>query len=202
MSSSPSELIGLEPAPGGLALVQNLLNTWPVGCGKRPDLLAERAAAADWLGSEGLPRAAARELDALRALRAGVRELVTSAHPTPLVPPAPPECPESAVTAAAHPRELPARLVIAADGGARLAPAGEGAERVASAVWLAIAEAQQSARSPEDGQWERLKLCRNPECGSAFYDRSRNNSRVWHDVATCGNAANLRAYRERHRAAR
>jgi predicted RNA-binding Zn ribbon-like protein len=45
-----------------------------------------------------------------------------------------------------------------------------------------------------------LKVCRNPRCRVAFYDRSRNNSGVWHDVRTCGNAANLRAHRERQRA--
>ncbi|MGV9881539.1 CGNR zinc finger domain-containing protein [Streptomyces sp. NPDC003006] len=45
----------------------------------------------------------------------------------------------------------------------------------------------------------RLKTCRNPLCRVAFYDRSRNNSGVWHDVKTCGNAANLRAYRARRR---
>jgi predicted RNA-binding Zn ribbon-like protein len=44
-------------------------------------------------------------------------------------------------------------------------------------------------------------VCRNPRCRVAFYDRSRNNSGVWHDVRTCGNAANLRAHRERQRAA-
>jgi len=35
----------------------------------------------------------------------------------------------------------------------------------------------------------------------AFFDRSRNNSGVWHDVKFCGNAANLRAFRARQRAA-
>jgi predicted RNA-binding Zn ribbon-like protein len=34
----------------------------------------------------------------------------------------------------------------------------------------------------------------------AFFDRSRNNSGVWHDVAACGNAINLRASRARRRA--
>jgi predicted RNA-binding Zn ribbon-like protein len=47
----------------------------------------------------------------------------------------------------------------------------------------------------------RLKICRNPRCRVAFFDRSRNNSGVWRDVRTCGNAANLRAYRARQRAA-
>ncbi|MFD7480728.1 CGNR zinc finger domain-containing protein [Streptomyces sp. NPDC059837] len=29
--------------------------------------------------------------------------------------------------------------------------------------------------------------------------RSLNNSGVWHDVRTCGNVANLRAFRQRRR---
>ncbi|MGA4847097.1 CGNR zinc finger domain-containing protein [Streptomyces sp. G5(2025)] len=44
-----------------------------------------------------------------------------------------------------------------------------------------------------------LKACRNPLCRVAFYDRSRYDSGVWHDVKTRGNAANLRAYRARRR---
>lgn len=49
------------------------------------------------------------------------------------------------------------------------------------------------------GTWPRLKLCRNERCPVAFYDCSRNGSRVWHDVSTCGNAANVRAHRARNR---
>jgi len=33
-------------------------------------------------------------------------------------------------------------------------------------------------------------------------DRSKNNSRTWFDTAACANALNLRAYRERRKAAR
>ncbi|MFD8338947.1 CGNR zinc finger domain-containing protein [Streptomyces solisilvae] len=50
--------------------------------------------------------------------------------------------------------------------------------------------------------WQRLKLCRNDRCGIMFFDRSRNNSGIWHDVKVCGNTANLRAYRARQRAQR
>jgi predicted RNA-binding Zn ribbon-like protein len=48
--------------------------------------------------------------------------------------------------------------------------------------------------------WRRMKLCGNGRCAVAFFDRSRNNSGVWHDVAACGNAINLRASRARRRA--
>ncbi|MEV0074298.1 CGNR zinc finger domain-containing protein [Amycolatopsis sp. NPDC050768] len=48
-------------------------------------------------------------------------------------------------------------------------------------------------------EWRSLKICRSSACPIAFYDRSRNNSRVWHDVTVCGNIANLRASRARRR---
>ena len=80
-------------------------------------------------------------------------------------------------------------------GAVRLQPTGTGVRWLASAVWGEVLLAQR------DGRWDRLKVCRNPLCPCAFYDRSRNNSRVWHDVRTCGNVANLRASRARRRAA-
>jgi len=42
-----------------------------------------------------------------------------------------------------------------------------------------------------------LEDLRNERCPSTFYDHSRNNSSVWHDVRTCENLANLRASRAR-----
>jgi len=66
---------------------------------------------------------------------------------------------------------------------------------LASVVWGETLLAQRA------DTWRRLKLCRNAVCNSAFYDRSKNNSGVWHDVKMCGNAANLRASRARRRAA-
>ena len=35
-----------------------------------------------------------------------------------------------------------------------------------------------------------------------FFDQSKNNSRTWFDTAACANALNLRAYRDRRKAAR
>jgi predicted RNA-binding Zn ribbon-like protein len=52
------------------------------------------------------------------------------------------------------------------------------------------------------GTWRRLKVCHNARCHEVFFDQSKNNSRTWFDTATCANALNLRAYRERRKAAR
>ena len=52
-----------------------------------------------------------------------------------------------------------------------------------------------------NGEWERLKLCENPECLWAFYDGSRNRSGSWCRMGQCGNRLKNRAYRERQRSA-
>ena len=49
------------------------------------------------------------------------------------------------------------------------------------------------------GEWERLKLCQNPDCAWAFYDNSRNRSGSWCRMGLCGNRLKNRAYRERQR---
>jgi predicted RNA-binding Zn ribbon-like protein len=46
---------------------------------------------------------------------------------------------------------------------------------------------------------ERLKVC--PNCDWLFIDRSRNASRVWCDMHTCGNRAKARRHAERRRPA-
>jgi hypothetical protein len=78
--------------------------------------------------------------------------------------------------------------------GAHLEPRGSGAD------WLAGAIAIETAAAHARDTFRRLKLCHEPLCRTALYDRSKNNSRVWHDTATCGNKANARAHRARRRA--
>lgn len=41
----------------------------------------------------------------------------------------------------------------------------------------------------------RLKKCSNPNCNFLFYDRSKNNSRRWCDMQTCGNRAKQTRFR-------
>lgn len=70
--------------------------------------------------------------------------------------------------------------------------AGEGANRVAGIV-LGLAYELEAA-----GDWPRLKVCRNHDnCRWIFFDHSKNRSRVWCDMATCGSRAKARAFRER-----
>ncbi len=58
---------------------------------------------------------------------------------------------------------------------------------------LIIRQAQQ------DGSWSRLKICANPDCRWAFYDRSRNQQGNWCNMALCGNRLKNRHLRARRR---
>jgi predicted RNA-binding Zn ribbon-like protein len=87
-----------------------------------------------------------------------------------------------------------AAAVAVTRAGAHLEPVGTGAS------WLTTAVAIETAGAHAHDLFRRLKLCHAPRCRVAFYDRSKNNSRVWHDTATCGNQANARAHRARRRA--
>jgi predicted RNA-binding Zn ribbon-like protein len=50
-----------------------------------------------------------------------------------------------------------------------------------------------------DGIWERMKACRADDCRWAFLDTSKNRSRCWCSMESCGNRAKVNAYRQRHR---
>lgn len=45
----------------------------------------------------------------------------------------------------------------------------------------------------------RLKKCNNPNCSHFFYDKSKNNLRVWCSMKTCGNIMKARAFHQRRR---
>src|SRR5438270_11271065 len=77
------------------------------------------------------------------------------------------------------------------DGSASLAPRAEGFAGALAGVVVPVAEAAR------DGSWQRVKACRADDCQWAFFDRSRNRSGVWCDMAVCGNRAKVRAYRQR-----
>jgi CGNR zinc finger/Putative stress-induced transcription regulator len=85
-------------------------------------------------------------------------------------------------------------LDVGADGRVRLGP-GLPAHALTDGLLgllLIIRDAQ------ADGSWDRLKLCGNPDCRWAFYDRSHSRRGAWCDMATCGNRLknrNLRARR-------
>ena len=191
MSETASGRYRIDLAPQGLALVQELLNTLSAGRPRQPDLLSNRELAQPWLertvalwaartGADQPPQISLskRDLPKLRALRDQLRGAVSGAwNPS-----------SSEPTGSLQ-------LSLTAAGTVAVHPQGQGARWVSSAVLGELYLAQQR------DTWRRLKLCRNDRCGTAFYDRSRNNNGVWHDVHICGNAANLRASRARRKQA-
>ena len=44
-------------------------------------------------------------------------------------------------------------------------------------------------------RWRRIRIC--PNCAWLFLDKSRNRSRLWCDMAVCGNRAKARRHRSR-----
>jgi hypothetical protein len=184
----------LRRAPGGLAFVQDLLNTAAAGRPRAADLLDDVSTAQQWLDAAvaawcglddrdvGGVIIGTGDLAPLRELRSQLHNALESLedHARSLRP----------STAAS----VPASVSLRSDGTVTLEPEGPGWRWVASAVLGECFVAQRL------DTWRRLKICRNERCPVAFYDQSRNNSGVWHDVRTCGNVVNLRASRARRRA--
>lgn len=200
-----TERFGLRIAPSGLALVQDLLNTdAPVG---RTDLLADAGEANRWaraaLGA-ATPPLTDTDAEHLRAFRTGLRATIRG-HSSPEAPVGPetpvgPGTPDTPETSGGHPADpggaaVPVEAALDAEGDVVLRPTGDGWRYVVSAVLIAAHDARLT------GEWHRLKVCRNDACGTAFHDRSRNSSAVWHSAVVCGNAPNLRASRARRRPA-
>ncbi|UUV27777.1 CGNR zinc finger domain-containing protein [Amycolatopsis roodepoortensis] len=185
MSWTATDRYRLRTAPSGLALVQDFLNTKAIKT-YGLDLLSDPDLTRPWAAEALAEWSRARDaevpeitlgpgdLRALRDLRETFVSLVDGGD-------------------ADFGKPVKADLTLR-DGVVRLFPSGTGRQWLASALWTETLLAQQA------GIWPRLKLCRLDGCRSAFYDVSRNNSGVWHDVRTCGNVANLRAARERKKA--
>jgi predicted RNA-binding Zn ribbon-like protein len=187
MPISANARAGAAVAPGGLDLVQELLNTAPAGAvAPTRDLLGDVASAQDWIAG----RAATRHLPAERIGAAGVRRLRALRDDLRAALRARDGRPDGPASVAGSTASV--GLALDAEGAVRLA-AGPGHEVIAGLVLAEVLLAQ------ERGDWARLKLCALESCSVAFFDRSRNVSGRFH-APRCANHVNLRASRERHRA--
>ncbi|MGW5636482.1 CGNR zinc finger domain-containing protein [Streptomyces sp. NPDC003832] len=162
-----------SPAPGGLELVQVLVNTLDLESG------ADRLDTPEGRDALGLRQ---DEVPAARELRESLRAtlLAHAGHPahrtvtplTDLLAPA------------------PLRLAFdAGDGSAVLTPAGP--PTLASRVASVVAEALVA------GTWDRLKACEAADCHWAYYDRSPAGRGRWCSMQVCGARAKMRRYRAR-----
>ena len=194
MSWPATKRYELETAPDSLALVQDFVNTIAAGSPRGADLLADLPPAQDWLDGaladwsrvRGLAADAVvlgeADLVKLRGLRVELVELMRAGTPDAEV-----------VRTDRLGISVSSTLRLDEDGRVQALPSGRGWRYVASLLLIEMYAAQL------EDTWRRLKTCSNRRCSAAFFDRSRNSSRVWHDVAVCGNLANLQAHRARKR---
>jgi predicted RNA-binding Zn ribbon-like protein len=178
---------GSQQIPHSLELVIDFVNT--LDPDEHTDALATREGLASWLGDRqllppgaGTPGEAERR-QAVR-LREAVRALMlehNGGHHD--------EGAAGELERVARAGELGVHFDVG--GAARMGPAGGGVAGALAALLVPVAEASR------DGTWQRVKACRDDGCLWAFYDRSRNRSGVWCDMAVCGNRAKVRAYRSR-----
>ncbi|MCX4908183.1 CGNR zinc finger domain-containing protein [Streptomyces sp. NBC_00878] len=159
------------PAPGGLALIQSLVNTLDIESGRDALDTAEGRARLDLTEAD---------VEAARELRESLR-VVCLAHAG---HPAHREVRPLDELLASAPLVL---TVTEADGSAALRPVDPAslASRVAAAV----------AESLTTGTWLRLKACEAPDCHWAYYDRSPAGRGRWCSMAVCGARAKMRRYR-------
>lgn len=160
-----------SPAPGGLTLVQSLVNTLDLESGA--DAL-DTAEGRERFGIAEGEAAGARELrESLRVVL-----LAHAGHPA-----------HRSVTPLGELLGAAPLLVTVspADGSAALAPADTGPllSRVAVAV----------AGSLVAGTWTRLKACEAVDCHWAYYDRSPAGRGRWCSMQVCGARAKMRRYR-------
>jgi predicted RNA-binding Zn ribbon-like protein len=171
-----------DAAPGGLELVRRFENTVELPNG--PDELDSVERAAAWCLSHGLaPVKDEGHLGLLRAFRETLRDLLSANNG------------EGDVTSAwerLRPFLASTRLGLAVDSerGLELRPEDKGP--IASLL-ATVYESQLL------GTWSRLRACRKGTCRFAYYDRTKNASRAWCSMATCGNQAKAQRRRQRAR---
>jgi predicted RNA-binding Zn ribbon-like protein len=169
----------VEPAPGRLELVQRFVNTVDHEHGR--EVLHSPARLQAVLLKLGLLDARARvtEADLERALelREGLRGLALANN----------EGTGNSV--------LEAELVVRIDGRVGVL---EPLQRNVDGALADLVGIVYSAMA--DSTWSRLKACRRDVCHWLFYDRSRNQSAVWCQMAVCGNRTKTKAYRARREA--
>jgi predicted RNA-binding Zn ribbon-like protein len=170
-----------EPAPGRLALVERFVNTVDHEHGREMLSSPERLRAV--LDLRPGVRIGAADLRRAIDVREALRNLALANNGGAVDPPAADVLEKAAARG---------RLVIRLDSGeSRLEPAVQSVDG-ALADLVGIVHTAMA-----DGTWSRLKACRRDVCGWLFYDRSRNRSAVWCQMAVCGNRVKTKAYRER-----
>jgi predicted RNA-binding Zn ribbon-like protein len=175
-----------KAAPDELDHIRQFVNTLDLE--SLEDKLAEPDAAAAWLTGRGLlgegESLTPADVRQAHSMREALRKLLLAHNGAPL---------DNAAVDTVNNAAKSAELVVQFDehGEAALVPVRPGIDGALGRL-IAIAY-----RAMSEGTWERLKACPEDRCEWAFYDWSKNRSATWCDMATCGNRAKARAYRER-----
>jgi predicted RNA-binding Zn ribbon-like protein len=181
----------LTPLP--LRWIEEFVNTRSVEFGT--DEIATAEALGGWLAERrlapaGRPVTAAEHDRALR-VREGLRALIALNNAGEPGTPQDGIEPGALADLATLARELPLVLDVESRP-PRMAPRDPGSADAALALMLGAV-----AQAVADGTWARFKACREPGCRWIYYDHSRNRSRTWCSMASCGNRAKARAFRRR-----
>jgi predicted RNA-binding Zn ribbon-like protein len=174
--------------PHDLDLVVDFVNTWDID--RDTDELATPDRLASWLRERRLIPAdtpiGTAELEQATGLREALRTVLLEHNGS---------ADGGGVQALEEVAERGGLSVcFATDGTVRLAPRAGGFAGALAHLLVPIAQAA------GDGSWERVKACAADDCRWAFYDRSRNRSARWCDMAVCGNRTKVRAYRSKRQA--
>lgn len=175
-----------ETATGEIGLVQAFVNTVDLQDG--PEQLTDQKALRNWLVAQGLMAADAQvETDDLKhamAVREAMRSVIGGNSGLPVYP-----VEVATLNEAAAASRL--RVRFGPGGKARLEPEATGAVGALGRLVVALYSAMQS------DDWARLKLCDSETCRWAFFDRSKNHSSHWCTMASCGNRAKARRFRQK-----
>jgi predicted RNA-binding Zn ribbon-like protein len=178
-------------ATEGLRLVSRLLNTRFGQEARLHDVWPDRTAMEDWLHEQGFitPATSVTEADYRRAIamREALRHLLR--RPADAATQG-----EALSTLQGLVSPLLLRVYFVSGSQVDLIPESGGVDgflaRVSAVIYTSMAT----------GTWTRLKICHNVACSRAFYDGSKNHSRIWCSTTKCGNRMHARNYRQKNRA--
>lgn len=175
-----------ETASGDLGLVQEFVNTVDLQDG--PELLGDQKALQDWFVAHGLMASGIPVTDEdhrhALAVREAMRGVIGGNSGLPIYPVDLATLNEVAVAGRL-------RMRFGRGGTARLEPEAAGPVGALGRLVVTLYAAMQ------DEDWERLKLCGSDSCRWVFYDRSKNHSSRWCTMASCGNRAKARRFRQK-----
>lgn len=178
----------VSTAPTAVALVQSFVNT--TNLEEQHDELATPSDLARWFVDAGLMARRQRLTDADREeavrLREAIRDLIGVNSGTALAAES-----QAVLDDAAAKADL--RVRFRRDGSTTVEPGAGGLDGALGHILAAIHLAMTT------GVWGHFKLCQRDRCRWAFYDVSKNQSRRWCSMETCGNRAKGEAFRSRRR---